>query len=80
MCQTLPSPNPIPNDDASLGAPQISGVPEERFVLWGEAVAAKLEKFNDAGGSQILRLSDAGKFTFFEWEQYRMVLVLQRLL
>lgn len=35
-----------------------------------DAETAKLKKFNDAGGSQIQRLSDAGRFIFFEWEQY----------
>src|SRR5262245_60576327 len=34
------------------------------------AEAAKLEKFSDAGGSQIQRLTDAGRFTLFEREQY----------
>jgi hypothetical protein len=31
---------------------------------------AKLEKFSDADGSQIQWLSDAGRFTLFEREQY----------
>ena len=37
------------------------------------AEAAKLEKFSDAGGSQIQRLSDAGRFTLFDREQYQML-------
>jgi hypothetical protein len=32
---------------------------------------AKLEKFSDADGSQIQWLSDAGRFTLFEREQYK---------
>jgi hypothetical protein len=33
------------------------------------AEAAKLEKFSDAGGSQIQWLPDAGRFTLLEREQ-----------
>ncbi len=36
--------------------------------------AAKLKKFSDADGSQIQRLSDAGRFTLFEREQYIQLL------
>jgi hypothetical protein len=32
--------------------------------------ADKPERFIDADGSQISWLSDAGRFTLFEWEQY----------
>jgi hypothetical protein len=37
------------------------------------AEAVKLEKFSDAGGSQIQRLSDVGRFTLFEREQYTTI-------